>query len=122
MSTLNFDLITVNTGSDKFHIPICVAIRGIAAGQEVLLSYCVKPDAKVRWGTPLNGADEKLNFDRTLSNYLTLIKELNRAAPDKPPISPYVAVSAICISEIIRETFRGKVAETYQPPEKKSRR
>ncbi len=118
----DFDLITVNTGSGKFHIPICVAIRGIAAGQEVLLSYCVKPDAKVRWGTPLNGADEKLNFDRTLSNYLTLIKELNCAAPDKPPISPYVAAPAICISEIIRETFCGKVAETYQPPEKKSRR
>ena len=110
-----FDLITVNTGSDNFHIPICVATREIAAGQELMLSYYTNATAEKKRAIALNGAEEKAKFDIILTNYLRLINKLNRAEPGRPPISPIVAAPVICISEIIRKTFRGKVAKRHQP-------
>ena len=110
-----FDLITVNTGSDNFHIPICVSTREIAAGQELLLSYYANATAEKKRAITLNGAEEKANFDIILTNYLRLINKLNRAEPGRPPISPIVAAPVICISEIIRKTFHRKVAKRHQP-------
>ena len=110
-----FDLITVNTGSDNFHIPICVATREIAAGQELLLSYYANATAEKKRAIALNGAEEKAHFDIILTKYLRLINKLNRAAPSRPPISPIVAAPAIQVSKIIRKTFRRKVTKRHQP-------
>ena len=110
-----FDLITVNTGSDNFHIPICVSTREIAAGQELLLSYYANATAEKKRAITLNGAEEKANFDIILTNYLRLINKLNCAEPGRPPISPIVAAPVICVSEIIRKTFHMKVTKRHQP-------
>ena len=111
----DFDFIMVNTGSGNFYIPICVATKDIAAGQELLASYYANPNPEVRWDMTLNAAEEKAHFNDILNDHLDIINKLNLAVPSSPPISPYVAAPVICVSETIRENFRGKLQNNTNP-------
>ena len=111
----DFDFITVNTGSDNFHIPICVATKEISAGQELLASYFVNPDAKAICRMTQTATEEKTHFNGLLDDYIGTIEELNRRESGRPPISMYVAAPTICVSETISETFRSKGEKRRQP-------
>ena len=111
----NFEYITVNTGSNNFPVLALRATKKIAAGQELLTSYRVDSDGKSRRVFERSATVEKEYYNGKLDEYLDLINKLNRAEPDRPPISPYVAAPAIYISETIRETYCGKGAKKHQP-------
>ena len=111
----SFDLITINTGSDNFHIPICVAKKKIAAGQELLSSFNVNPDENTQRIMTMNATQESEYYNNIRDKYLDSIYMLNSAEPDRPPISPFVAAPVIDLSEVLRKTVRKKVAITHEP-------
>ena len=109
------EVVTVNTGSDIFHIPVYFTTKEIPAGQELLASYYVKPDANKKRFMTRTAAEEKEFYKNILDTHLDSMEKLNRAEPNRPPLSPYVAAPAINILETIRKTFRTKVAKKHQP-------
>ena len=111
----NFEYITVNSGSNNFPMLALRATKKIAAGQELLASYRVDSDGKSRRVFERSATVEKEYYNGKLDEYLDMINKLNRAEPNKPPISPYVAAPAVYISETIRETYRCKGAKNQHP-------
>ena len=109
------EVVTVNTGSDIFHIPVYFTTKEIPAGQELLASYYVKPDANKKRFMTRTAAEEKEFYKNILDTHLDSMEKLNRAEPNRPPLSPYVAAPAINVLETIRKTFRTKVAKKHQP-------
>ena len=110
----DFEYITVSTGSNNFLVPVLVATRQIPAGQELLTSYRVDPEVKSRGVFERSATEEKEYFKGRLDDHLDLINKLNRAEPDRRPISPYVAAPAFCLSKVLRKTVRNKVAKRRQ--------
>lgn len=109
------ELVTINTGSDNFYIPALIAKKKIAAGQELLSSFNVNPDENTQRIMTMNAAQEREYYDNVRDMYLDSIYMLNRAEPDRPPISPFVAAPAIYLSEVLRKTVRNRVAITHKP-------
>ena len=110
-----FELISIKTGSEQLFFPIVVAIKDIAAGQELLASYILDPKVERSGAYKLSATEEKVHLNYMLDSYLAMIDKLNSVVPDKPPISPYAAVPVLDLSETIRKTFRGKVTKTDEP-------
>ena len=111
----DFEYITVSTGSNNFLVPVLVATRQIPASQELLTSYRVDPEVKSRGVFERSATEEKEYFKGRLDDHLDLINKLNRAEPDRRPISPFVAAPAFCLSKVLRKTVRRKVAKRHQP-------
>ena len=107
------EVVTVNTGSDIFHIPVYFTTKEIPTGQELLASYYVKPDANKKRFMTRTAAEEKEFYKDILDTHLDSLEKLNRAESNRPPLSPYVAAPAINVSETIRKTFRTKVAKKH---------
>ena len=110
----DFDLIYVKTDSDKYLVLVFVAIKEIAAGQELLASY-IKPRDRLTGTLKRSAAEEKIFFKGKLDDHLELIKQMNSAVPNRRPISPIVAAPALNLSEILRKAVRGKGAKKDQP-------
>ena len=96
-------------------MPVLVATKQIPAGQELLTSYRVDPEVKSRGVFERSATEEKEYFKGRLDDHLDLINKLNRAEPDRRPISPYVAAPGFCLSKVLRKTVRSKVAKRPQP-------
>ena len=107
----DFELISIKTDSDQLFVPIVVATKDIAAGQELLASYNVDPEVERSGVYKLSATEEKIHLNRMLDNHLAIIDKLNNLVPDRPPISPYAAVPVLDLSEIIRKTFCGKATK-----------
>ena len=101
----DFDLIYIKTDSDKYLVPVFVAIKEIAAGKELLASY-VKTIDRLTGVLKRSAAEEKTFFEGKLDDHLDLIKQINSAVPNKQPISPFVTAPALDLSEIFRKAAR----------------
>ena len=110
-----FRLVTLYTDSGNFHIPVFIASKEIAVGQELLSSYYADPDDNTRRILGKNAAEEKAHYNNIREINLNFIDALNRAAPDRPRISSCVEAPAFYISESIRKIFRRKATKKDQP-------
>ncbi|MGI2027564.1 hypothetical protein [Endozoicomonas acroporae] len=109
-----FAFIAVNTGSGNFTVPVCIATRGVAAGQELLLDYCVDPDAEQQAILTLTAAEERAIHNSNLQNQLGMACLVNSAVPGETPISPFVAAPAYYVSEEIRKNGRRASRKKHQ--------
>lgn len=108
-------LVTIYTDSGNFHIPVFIASEEIAVGQELLSSYYADFDDNARWVLGRNATEEKAQFNDVRDEYVNFIDALNRAAPDRPRISPCVVAPAFDVKKTIRKTFRRKDEKKHQP-------
>ena len=113
-----FELISVKTDTGNFLSPILVATENIAVGQELLASYYVDSNVKASGVYERSATEEKEFYNTIMDDYLGFIDKLNHVEPDRQPISPYVAATALSISEVFRiieARRRRSVAKTDEP-------
>ncbi|MBO9495488.1 hypothetical protein J7438_15520 [Thalassotalea sp. G20_0] len=108
------ELLGIYSGSGNFTVPVCIATRRVAAGQELLLDYCVDPDAEQQAILTLTAAEERAIHNSNLQNQLGMACLVNSAVPGETPISPFVAAPAYYVSEEIRKNGRRASRKKHQ--------
>ncbi|WP_257296838.1 hypothetical protein [Endozoicomonas sp. YOMI1] len=100
------EFIAINTGFGNFTIPVSIAIKGIAAGQELLMDYYVDPDGHQKSCLAGTAAEEKARYNKIMQSRLGIVRKLSDDVPGKTPISPFVAAPAYYVSEEVRKHDR----------------
>lgn len=104
---VSMSFVSVNTRSGHFTLPVYLAKRDIAVGEELLVNYLsLPPEAWEQSGLMMTAAQEKVQYDNNLQSHLVSIKTLNNEVPGKQAISPFVAAPAYYASEALRNSHR----------------